>query len=539
MNLNRLIDPPIIRFPSAPPFISFFSGFPSKQNSHFLSVMFSFRIFLLCGTLSFLTLACSPPAAESDLAVEADPLQAVIDRGNRLELDTEYVAPPGDPMAHYTMGFARTLCSAVFVTGLDPDFAAENVGYFTSPYETRGAVVKREVDYENKMVHLTMGNGVVRSAKYIGDLGCIPLPIGESNPYFEPSVIRSSLPNPANTPWPIGDVLSDDLVPAEVDQEKVSQAVEILFDPEAMTAALVVTYKGQIIAERYGEGIDMHTSLESWSMGKSLSATLMGVLIQQGEYDLWEPAPIPEWQEEGDPRQEIRIADILRMSSGIRCRNKGDPGYDPDEGYPDHVYLYTGTVDSFKYAATRPQQWEPNTVGRYRNCDPVLTNYLIRLAVEGRGDEYHQFPQQHLFDKIGIRNLVFQTDPYGNILLQGSDLGSARDWARLGNLYLNDGVANGERILPEGYVDFVSTLAPAWEADGRPIYGGFFWLRGATYGMEPSDLYSMRGAGGQMTVMIPSRDLVIVRLGHYKGQPAWREVEAKGIQWLLDAVPAR
>jgi CubicO group peptidase (beta-lactamase class C family) len=178
-------------------------------------------------------------------------------------------------------------------------------------------------------------------------------------------------------------------------------------------------------------------------------------------------------------------------------------------------------------------------VGRYRNCDPVLTNYMIRLAVEGRGDDYYLFPQRQLFDKIGVRNLVFQTDPYGNILLQGSDLGAARDWARLGNLYLNDGVANGERILPEGYADFVSTLAPAWAADGRPVYGAFFWLDGAGYDMPVYAMFSMRGAGGQMTMIIPSRDMVVVRLGHYKGAPVWRDVESKSMRLLLDAVPVQ
>jgi CubicO group peptidase (beta-lactamase class C family) len=274
-------------------------------------------------------------------------------------------------------------------------------------------------------------------------------------------------------------------------------------------------------------------------MGKSLSATLLGVLIQEGVYDLWQPAPIPEWQGEGDGRQGIRIADILRMSSGLRCRAPQDPDADPTLGYYDHLYLYTGTVNSFEWAATRPQQWEPNTVGRYRNCDPVLTNYLVRLGVEGRGGEYHQFPQQHLFDRIGVRNLVFQTDPYGNILLQGSDLGAARDWARLGNLYLNDGVANGARILPEGFADFVSTLAPAWVADGRPIYGGFFWLDGTDYGMEPSAMYSMRGAGGQMTMIVPSHEMVIVRLGHYAGEDTWDDVERDAIRLLLDAVPEK
>ena len=504
--------------------------------------MKTLRIALAYFCTCLMIVGCSQPAEEA-AAPEAPaetasvPAETIIERADRLELDTEYVPPPGDPMAHHTMGFARTLCSAVFVSGLDADFAAESVGYFTGPYEHRSIVVKREGDHDRKMVHLTMDNGVVRSAKYIGDLGCVPLPIGESEPYFDPPEIVSHLPDPASAPWPMGDDPGDDPIPDEVNQHKIAEAVATIFEPAAMTAAFVVTYKRQIIAERYADGIDMHTPLESWSMAKSLSATLMGVLVQQDEYDLWQPAPIPQWQSEGDPRQEIRIADILRMSSGLRCRNRSDPGYDPNAGYPDHLYLYTGTVDSFEYAATRPQQWQPNTVGRYRNCDPVLTNYLIRLAVEGRGDEYHQFPQQHLFDKIGVRNLVFQTDPYGNILLNGSDLGAARDWARLGNLYLNDGLANGERVLPEGYSDFVSTLAPAWAADGRPVYGAFFWLDGARYDMPASDMYSMRGAGGQMTMIIPSRDMVIVRLGHYKGSPAWREAEPKALQLLLDAVP--
>jgi CubicO group peptidase (beta-lactamase class C family) len=478
------------------------------------------------------TAAAPEPAAPADATH-----QALIDRGKRLELDTAYVPPPGDPDSHFTMGFARTLCSAVFVSGLDADFAAENVGFFTSPYETRSVVVKREVDFDRKMVHLTMENGVVRTAKYVGDLGCVPLPIGETEPYYQPPVIVTTLPDPATTPWPMGDVLSTDPIPEAIDPEKLAAAVDAFFADGAMSASFVVTYKGRIIAERYDDGIDSHTPLESWSMGKSLTATLMGVLIQQGEYALDQPAPIPEWQGEGDSRQAIRIKDILRMSSGLRCRNMGDPEWDPALGFPDHLYLYTGTVNSFEYAATRPQQWQPNTVGRYRNCDPVLTNYLIRLAVEGRGDDYHQFPQSSLFDKIGIRNLVFQTDPYGNILLQGSDLGPARDWARLGNLYLNDGVANGERILPEGYADFVRTVAPAWEADGRPIYGAFFWLSGADYGLQPGDIYGMGGAGGQMTVIIPAKQMVVARLGHYAGAPAWRDARKKGMKLLLEAVP--
>ena len=298
---------------------------------------------------------------------------------------------------------------------------------------------------------------------------------------------------------------------------------------EGMTAAFVVTHKGRIVAERYGDGITRTTALESWSMGKSLSGTLMGILIKQGAYDLWQRAPIPEWQQPGDPRAAIRIADILRMSSGLRIRAPQDPDYDANGPYPDHLYLYTGSVDSFKYAATRPLQWPPNTVGRYRNTDPVLTNYLIRLAVEKRKEDYHAFPQRALFDKIGIRNMVMDTDPYGNFLTQGYEQGAARDWARLANLYLQDGVWNGERLLPEGYVKFVQTLAPAWEADKRPVYGGgLFWLNGESSFPAPKEAFYMTGVGGQSVLIIPSHQMVVVRLGHYKGVARWRARASKG-----------
>ena len=494
--------------------------------------------------LMLMPVACqSPDAGEAETAAEAEaasesPREAMLARAAEFELDTEYVPPPGDALEHHTSGFAKILCSAVFITGLDPDFAAENIGYFSSPYDERAKMTERVVDRDNKAIHLTLPSGVTRTAKYIGDQGCVTLPIGEDSVHFTPVDVTSTLPDPSTTPWPMGDVVPDEPLPAELDADKVAQAVDAAFEPaEGMTAGFVVTWKGQIIGERYRDGITMHTPLESWSMGKSLTATLMGILIHQGVYELWQPAPVPEWQTSGDPRAEIRIADILHMSSGLRFRAPQDPDRDPSLGYYDHLYVYTGSVNSFEWAATRPQQWPPNTIGRYRNSDPVLINYLVRLGVEGRGEEYHSFPQRELFDKIGVRNMVMETDPYGNFLLQGYEFGPARDWARLGNLYLQDGVWNGERILPEGWSEFVSTLAPAWEADGRLVYGAFFWVNGDGGDPIPENAYSMRGAGGQSTIIIPTHDLVVVRLGHYKGAGPGGRGLRNALALLMEAVP--
>src|SRR5258705_6431502 len=254
-------------------------------------------------------------------------------------------------------------------------------------------------------------------------------------------------------------------------------------------------------------------------MGKSVTATLFGILVKDGIYDLDQPAPIPEWKAPGDPRAKIRIADILHMSSGLRIKAPQDPDYDPTGPYPDHVYLYTGGIDSFHYAATRPLQWPPNTVGRYHNTDPVLISYLIRLGVEKSGDEYLSFPQRVLFDKLGILTMVIETDPFGNFLGQGYEVGSGRDWARLCNLFLQRRVWHRERVLPEGYTKFVSTLAPAWAADNRPIYGAFFWLNGDGQYPVPRAAYYMTGARRHATLTIPSPDLVVVRLGHSPGDP--------------------
>ena len=461
-------------------------------------------------------------------------------RGRRLDLGGEFAIPPGDPISHFGAGFAKILCSNVFLAGLDPGFAAEHNGYFTAPYEDRSHVTDIEVDVESQSVRVALDNGVTRTARICGSQGAVAIPLEADDVSFTPSVVVSALPPAETQPWPLGDAV--DPYDGPLDQKAVADAVDLAFDEGSMTSALVVTHRGSLVAERYGAGIASTTPLESWSMGKSLTATLLGLLVHEGEYTLDEPAPIPEWQSGDDARASIRIADIVQMSSGLRFRAMMDPDYDPRAGYPDHLYVYTGGVNAYHYAATRSRQWPAGQVGRYRNGDPLLANYLVRLAVEARGENYHAFPQRALFDQIGVRNAVLETDPFGNFLLNGYEFISGRDWARLANLYLQDGVVAGKRLLPEGWSEFVSTPAPGWVADGRPIYGGFFWLnRGprATRMPVPEDAYFMAGAGGQKTIIVPSRDLVVVRIGHFSGAAKSQISLDQTLAALMELVPER
>ncbi|MBM3725777.1 MAG: serine hydrolase [Acidobacteria bacterium] len=469
---------------------------------------------------------------------EASP-EKLAARARSLELKTPYVPPPGNPLSHHAAGYAKVMCSAVFITGLDPEFADRNVGDFTAPRSERLKLGKPRIDHARRQVEVTVpGTGIVRVARQFASQGCITLPEGRDELFFQPSTVRSTLPAAARTPWPMGDAPSG-RTRTGLDPARLQSAVEAAFQPEGLTAAFLVLHRGEIVAERYASGIQPTTPLESWSMGKSLSATLLGVLIRRGVYALDQPAPFPEWRKQpGDPRARIRISDILRMSSGLRIRAPQDPGYDASGPYPDHLYLYTGGVNSFEYAATRPQEWPPNTVGRYRNTDPVLTNYLTRLGVEKLREDYPTFPTRALFDKIGIRTMVMETDPYGNFLTQGYEYASARDWARLALLYLRDGVWNGERILPVGFVKFVSTLAPAWVADGRLIYGGLFWINGDSRFPAPRQAFYMAGAGGQFALMIPSHDLAIVRLGHYRGMEPGTRAFGEAVRLVMEAATA-
>lgn len=439
-------------------------------------------------------------------------------------------APQGTHTENGLAGYAKILCSGVFVSGRAPEDVARGSAYFFMPRVEQNEV-KWSVDQNAGVARASLGD-ITREARFHGDQGCIIENPASPGIHFKPVAVKTKLTDPKSQPWPMGDAPDPRPFPAHLDRVKLDAALDAAFaDAAALTAAFLVVHEGRIVAERYAPGITKETQLESWSMGKSLAATLFALLVKDGTYTLEQPAPVPLWQKPGDPRRAIRNIDLLRMSAGLKFLGNQEPG--STQTYPDHYYIYTGAIDAFDYSITRPQEYPPNIDGRYRNSDPLTITYLAKLAVTKRGEEFLTWPQRALFDRIGIRRQVLETDPYGNFLITGYDYGTARNWARIGLLYLQDGIWQGQRILPEGWAEFVSTPAPAWK---RPEYGGFFWLnRVGTWNLPP-ETYFAAGAGGQNTWIVPSRQLVIVRMGHMRGQGPARRATNTALGLVMEAI---
>lgn len=407
----------------------------------------------------------------------------------------------------------KLLCSAVFVVGREPgEYARNDLRTLAHAHDWDGCSI--DVDHEAGRVSLSTDRAT-KTAVYNETQGCTLLLDDATAVAFDPATVDPDLPGPTAMDWPMGDRHAVDPEPDAVDLDALATALDraVRDDPPGGlppgTRAIVVVKDGRVVGERYAQGFARDTRHVSWSMGKSVTGALVGILVGEGHFDVTDPAPIADWR--SDPRQEITIEHLLRMSSGLDCRRGGEdaaPGVAADH----HNRVYFDATDVFKFATGRPLAREPGTEWRYRNCDTLSLGKVIRDTVESTGREYLAFPQRALYDRIGVRNMVHEPDPYGNFIMTGYNYGTARDWARFGLLHLRDGMWEGERILPAGWVEYVTTPAPAHPEAG---YGGQFWLnRGGALADVPRDAFSARGARGQLTMVVPSLDAVLVRLGH-------------------------
>ena len=420
-------------------------------------------------------------------------------------------------VAQVATGFAaKTVCSGVFVSGRTPEaVVAEDIDAYRNPAL---APVRVEIDRERGVATARFLGLAERQAVHRAGLGCT-LAIGASvdalkaaapklPPVARASVLDRAPPDPA---------LEQALDEAFADPASA---------PPPRTRAIVIVQRGRIVAERYAPGFGPDVPLPGWSMTKSVVGALAGVLVARGAWRLDAPAPVPEWRAPGDPRGAITLEQLLGMKSGLEFEESyGNPLSDVN------VMLWA-SGDTGAFAAARPLAHPPGTHWHYASG---TTNILARAMRDLLGAEYAAFPRRALFAPVGMASAVLEPDAAGTFVGSSFMYATARDWARLGLLFLGDGVWNGERILPAGWARAAATPAVPGSR-----YGAHWWLRlkrpgGAAPLPLPADVFHAGGHAGQYVTVVPSRALVIVRLGHSVPGGAWDQ-EAF-VERILAAVP--
>ena len=364
------------------------------------------------------------------------------------------------------------------------------------------------IDWQSKTVTVPFDSALPpRIAAWRPHLGCTNLPIGAAPEAarllprlsVDPAVNRSD-----RLAWPNGD--RNAVGRPRGDARALTKAVSAAFDRRSYgqgseTTAVLVVQDGRIVAERYRDDFNMHMSQRTWSVAKSIAGTVVGAAVHKGLIDVNAPAPIPEWQAPGDPRAAITTDQLLRMASGLHSDAAGNR--------TDAIYFGGTTVT--ENATAWPVEAAPGTRFRYANNDILLAARGLRAKL-GDGEAALAFPFTGLLWKIGMTRTVPETDWEGNFILSSQVWTTARDLARMGLLYLNDGVWNGERILPAGWGGYVSRPGPAQPASGYG-YGASFWTFPRDSGV-PADAYIAQGNRGQYLAIVPSRRIVIVRRGY-------------------------
>jgi CubicO group peptidase (beta-lactamase class C family) len=326
-------------------------------------------------------------------------------------------------------------------------------------------------------------------------------------------------------------------LPAVIDTEKLKNVTEQAFtepDPAKprRTRAVIVVYDGRIVAERYAAGFTQETAQLGWSMTKSVTNALVGILVKEGKLRLHAPAPVPEWRSPGDPRAAITLDELLRMSSGLQFKEN----YENPRS--DAVRMLLAEPDTGAYAAEKPLEVPPDSRWSYSSGTANIISRIVRQSVGGSLSDFTAFAHRALFDKVGMASAVIEPDPSGTFVGSSFMYATPRDWARFGLLYLNDGVWKNEQILPEGWVKYSTRPTPKAP---KGEYGAHFWLNAGRPGQRedrwmpkvPPDMYSLRGFEGQYVSIIPSKKLVIVRFGLSVGEKAWDQE-----QFIADIIDA-
>ncbi len=340
-----------------------------------------------------------------------------------------------------------------------------------------------------------------RVARHNPVTGCTSMPIGWTNDgrRLPAEQMERAAPDSADSQnWPLGDANASD--PRIMMITPFDQLVESAFEAKAFggkTSGVVIVHKGRIVQERYKPGHDLHTAERTWSVAKSITGTYVGFVRQKG-FAIPE-APIRDWNVEGDPRKAITVDHLLRMGSGLTSDTPGNR--------TDAVYMAAGDVR--QWTTLWPMAYKPGASFRYANNDILLA----ALAARDAAPDLH--PHQ-MFDALGMTRTWAETDWQGNYILSSQVWTTARDMARMGLLYLNNGMWNGKRVLPEGWREYVTTPSGPQPQGGEFGYGASFWLMNKSAGV-PADAFAALGNRGQFLVIIPSRDLVIVRRGYDTG----------------------
>jgi CubicO group peptidase (beta-lactamase class C family) len=422
---------------------------------------------------------------------------------------------------------AKTMCSCIFVMGRDQQSVIDKE-FQVFPGMSSASIEITADSTVTATVLWKTSKSIFRKG-----LGCTLLAERSEEDVRAQHAILPPLPPSQDTvAWPLGDVL--DSVPGNIKRDLIEQTLDEAFqesDPTRPlnTHAVVVVYDGRIIGERYAEGFDKDSRLMGWSMTKSITNALVGILVKEGKLDVNKSAPVVEWQK--DDRNKITLNHLLQASSGLEW---SESYFTPVGSFHQ---MFIKRDDKGGYSATKGLSHEPGTYFQYSSGTTNIISKIIRQTV---GDSaYYKFPTEKLFSKIGMNHMIMEPDASGTFVGSSYGYASARDWARFGLLYLNDGVWNRETILPPGWVKYSVTPAPAADM-GK--YGAHWWLNAGDphnpqrrkYPALPVDAYWADGFEEQYVMVIPSKKLVIVRLGvSHHGSDI-----VKLVNGVIDALPS-